>query len=456
MTVGARAYPKLTEAQLRVLRRALTPRMTKYIPHTPTAKQAAFLVLPHREAFYGGAAGGGKSDALLMGALQYVDLPGYAAIIFRRTYADLSLPGALMERSNEWLLKTDAKWSDKDKTWHFPSGSTLTFGYLEHDLDRYRYQSAEFNYIAFDEVTQFTENQYRYLFSRLRRMRDDPWPNRMRAAANPGGVGHEWVRDRFVINGRENNRVFIPAWLRDNPYLDQDDYAKSLAELDPVTRRQLQDGDWGAALKGDMFDRNWFEIVDRLPPKAAVLRRVRYWDLAATEADAGKKKGFNPDWTVGLKLALCDDGYYYVEHVARFQASPAKVEDTIKTIAEIDGRLKTVVWMEQEPGSSGVNTIDHYRRSVLRGYVFKGDKPSGSKEERARPASAAAEHGFIKLVKGPWNELFLDECESFPESEYKDQVDTLSGAFARVNKHRGGMGIRKPREGAGARRSIWS
>ncbi|GAF75153.1 unnamed protein product, partial [marine sediment metagenome] len=118
-----------------------TPRLTKWIPHQPTVKQQAFLKLWQTEAFYGGAAGGGKSDALLMAALQYVDVPDYAAILFRRTYADLALPGALMDRAGEWLGGTEAHWSGQDKRWTFPSGATLTFGYLDTDADRYRYQS---------------------------------------------------------------------------------------------------------------------------------------------------------------------------------------------------------------------------------------------------------------------------------------------------------------------------
>jgi len=198
---------KLSEQQVKVLRSALTPRMTKYIPHKPTPKQAAFLLLPVREAFYGGAAGGGKSDALLMAALQYVDMPGYSAILFRRTFSDLALPGALLERSTEWLKPTDAKWDDNKKTWHFPSGATLTFGYLEHENDKYRYQSSEFNFIGFDELTQFTESQYRYLFSRLRRLKGSEVPLRMRAASNPGGEGHEWVRASAALISRPSARA---------------------------------------------------------------------------------------------------------------------------------------------------------------------------------------------------------------------------------------------------------
>ena len=101
-------YSNLVRSQPR-LKSLLKPKMTKYIPHEPTPKQQAFLLLPHREAFYGGAAGGGKSEALLMAALQYVDVPGYAALLLRKTYQDLMLPNALMDRSEQWLGTTDAQ-----------------------------------------------------------------------------------------------------------------------------------------------------------------------------------------------------------------------------------------------------------------------------------------------------------------------------------------------------------
>lgn len=188
-----------------------------WIPHDPTLKQAEFLLLSEREVLYGGSAGGGKSDALLMAALQFVDVPGYSALLLRRSYADLALPGALMDRAHQWLYGTSAVWNAAEKTWTFPSGATLTFGYLDRVNDKYRYQSSEFQFIGFDELTQFTEEEYTYLFSRLRRRADLPVPLRMRAASNPGGIGHDWVRRRFLLEPGTSSRRFLPASLHDNP-----------------------------------------------------------------------------------------------------------------------------------------------------------------------------------------------------------------------------------------------
>lgn len=204
-------------------------------------------MLDCEEAFYGGAAGGGKSDALLAAALQYVDTPGYAALILRRTYEDLSLPGAIMDRAETWLSGTDAQRGKEGKQWTFPSGASLTFSYLDNEKDRYRYKSAEFQFIAFDELTQFSEKVYEYLFTRLRATENIPVPLRMRSASNPGDVGHGWVKHRF-IRERDEGVIFVPAKLDDHP--DESfkaGYRRSLSKLDDVTRRQYEDGDWDTA-----------------------------------------------------------------------------------------------------------------------------------------------------------------------------------------------------------------
>lgn len=237
----------------------------RWRPHEPHPPQAAFLDLDCEEALYGGAAGGGKSDALLMAALQYVNVPGYAALILRKTFADLELPGAIMHRAQAWLIGTGAQWNANRKTFVFPSGATLTFGYLQTEQDKYRYQGAEFNFVAFDELTQFDEADYVYLLSRLRRPDAGPLsrvPIRLRAATNPGGRGHRWVKRRFIDRQPRPDdpedtpqkcaaRAFVPAKLDDNPSVDREAYTSALGGLDPQTRAQLLSGDWNAREPGD-------------------------------------------------------------------------------------------------------------------------------------------------------------------------------------------------------------
>lgn len=423
--------------QLTDLAKYTTPKMTKYIPHTPTVKQAAFLILPHKEAFYGGAAGGGKSDALLMAALQYVDTPGYRAIIFRRTYADLTQPGALLDRAREWLapfVKTkEVRWVDKDKTYIFPSGATLSFGYMETKNDKYKYQGGEYQFIAFDELTQIHQGNYEYMFSRLRRLESAIVPLRVRSASNPGGMGHDWVKRRFLEEGpyvKPQPRIFIPATLEDNPHLDRLSYMENLRELDPITRAQLMEGNWNVRHSGSMFDREWFQPVNRLPSGC---RFVRYWDTAATmESELNP----DPDYTVGLLLAE-KDGCYYVCDIIRFRGTPAIMEEMMYMAVSHDGK-RVPIWMEQEPGASGIIAIDHYARGVFKGYMFKSHKAAGrgSKELRASPVSTAAQQGrFFYLRSCPGLTAFFEELEAFPQVGHDDQVDALSGAFDAIHQN---------------------
>lgn len=293
-----------------------------YVPHTPHPKQAEFLATETREALYGGAAGGGKSDALLMAALEHVDEPGYSAILFRRTYQDLNLPGAIMARSHEWLAGTGAAWNGTDKRWTFPSGAMLSFGYLDTDRDRFRYASAEFQFIGFDELTQFPEQWYRFLFSRLRRRKGVDVPLRMRAATNPGGLGHEWVRRRF-INPGSDERPFIPAKLDDNPSLDAAEYRLALSELDSTTRRQLEDGLWVRDSEGLVYRYSESQnLIQRAPecqryvlgidygvrsPTAFVLLGWRTADPTVYVLRSWKKAGMSPSEAGEVALAVREE-----------------------------------------------------------------------------------------------------------------------------------------------------
>lgn len=284
--------------------RLITPKLSKYCPTKPTPKQLAFLLLTKNEALFGGQAGGGKSEALLMGALENTDVPGYAALLLRKTYADLKLPSAILARLLTWMApyirkKIVVYKPSENHTFHFPCyakdgtrlpDATISFGYLGDVNSVMRYQGAEFQFIGIDEVCQHIETDYAYLFSRLRKklcpihgksidkkclvcVGQQNLILKFRATANPGGIGHKWVRERFKIDkspeyrdwndrghsivdfvtktkkppyiGFDKDRPFIPSSLWDNPFIDQESYAESLSRMTDDHKLPLMFGDWG-------------------------------------------------------------------------------------------------------------------------------------------------------------------------------------------------------------------
>lgn len=404
--------------------------LNPYIKQKPTTKQAQALLLDNREILYGGAAGPGKSSWLLMRGLQYVDVPRYSAIIFRKSFTDLSKAGALIDRSHEWLDSTDARWDGINHIWTFPSTAKLSFGALENDRDVYHHQSAEYQFIGFDELTQFTEFQYRYMHSRLRRLEDSSLPLQICGASNPLGIGHDWVKRRYLIEGIENQRAFVPGRMTDNPYLDQKQYLESLNNLDPITREAYLNGNWSVRYGATIFKREKLTIIKE--PPASFTQVVRYWDMAATKPNPDKQN--DPDYTVGALWAELN-GQYYCLNIQRLREVPQQVEARIKQTAQLDHQRfgnKCKIFMEQEPGSSGVSQVDYYARQILNSYPFWPVKTTGAKAERAAPFSSAVEAGNVFLVEAVWNSDFIDECEAFPLTAHDDQVDASSGAFEQI------------------------
>lgn len=418
-----RKFLKTATENLETLGRLTTPRLTPYITRAPTITQAAFMLLDDfEEVMFGGSVGGGKTYALLMAALQYADVPGYAAVIFRRTYPQLAQSGGLIERAHEMLSGTDARWIESKRRYEFPSTASLIFRDMESREDYRQYSGSEFQFVGLDQADEFELRQYLFMFSRLRRREGSMTPIRMRSTANPGHpVGHEWIKTRF-IDSQPCRRIFIPSRLDDNPHLDRASYLRTLAHLDPITRRQLVEGDWTARQAGAMFRREWFKIVSAKPERAS---RVRAWDTAATAAG----KGTDPDWTVGTLLARRPDKTYIVEDVRRIRGTSLEVEKLVKQTAELDGH-GVPIRMGQEPGSGGKGMIDRYTREVLAGWNFKGTRETGDKPTRAAPVASMAQAGNIDILSASWNAILLDELESFPVAGHDDQVDSLSMAFA--------------------------
>ena len=234
-----------------------------------TGKQELFMNSEAFETLFGGAAGGGKSYGQLIDALVYAcNYSNSKQIIFRRTFPDLER--SIIRTSLEMYPREIASYNSSKHTWTFKNGSIIDFGYIDNENDVYQYQSAEYDVIRFDELTHFTEYMYVYMISRCRGA--NGYPKRIKSSTNPGGVGHVWVKERFIDigkygeihecrleTGEKTTRLFIPSFVTDNKYLMEadPDYVKRLDALPEKERKALKDGNW------DIFDGQYFKDFDR-------------------------------------------------------------------------------------------------------------------------------------------------------------------------------------------------
>lgn len=286
---------------------------------SPQERQAEFMQRGEYEALYGGAAGGGKSDALLAEALRQADKACYRGIIFRKTYPQLTE----LEDRSQTLYKgayPAARYNKTKHCWSFPSGAKIYFGAMQHKKDRLNYQGKHYDFVGFDELTQFSFDEYSYMFSR-NRPGGKGTRVYIRATANPGGPGHSWVKQRFITAGEpmkpiieehkvkkpdgaeiiiRKSRVFIPASVFDNKELLRNDpeYLASLSMLPTAEKKALLYGDWNS-FTGQVFtewrddpehycDRRWTHVI-------APFEIPRHWEIVRG-FDFGYTRPFSVGW----------------------------------------------------------------------------------------------------------------------------------------------------------------
>lgn len=427
--------------------------------------QEAFLATPADIAFYGGAAGSGKSFATILDPLRHVHRPGYRAVMFRREMTRLIGSGSLWEESQGIypLLSATSRMSPVLE-WRWPSGAVIEMRHLQHDKDKHAHQGKQYAGEYFDEVTEFDEAQFWYLISRLRTTcgirpyargtcnpDPDSWVRKLidwwigpdgRAIPERSGVirwfarvGDEivWADTRDELF-EQNPTVepddplsftFVAARLEDNPALLRVDpgYRARLRALPLVERERLLGGNWDIrAAAGLLFRRAWCELVDQAP---AGLVTVRAWDFAGTPVSIQSP---DPDWTVGTKLARGQAPEHYVLDAVRLRGSPSQVQELFIRTALADGPTVVQV-VPQDPGEAG-KTLAQQRMTLpeLQGIGVRVVRPTGDKVTRFTQASSLAEKGLLKVTRGAWNDWWFSDLEAFPDAIHDDTADSLSDA----------------------------
>jgi predicted phage terminase large subunit-like protein len=430
--------------------------------------QTHFLASPADIAIYGGAAGGGKSWALLLEPLRHSTVGDFGAVFFRRSTVQIRNEGGLWDESAKIYPSAGARPREHVLEWKFPSGASVSFGHLEHDKTVLDWQGSQIPLIGFDELTHFTAKQFWYMVSRNRSMCGvRPY---IRATCNPDADSWvaqliEWWIDQetglpiseragklrwFVRVGDllvwadspeqlagylmpdgtpipAKSLTFIPAKLSDNAALTAADpgYMASLLSLPLVERERLLQGNWKIRpAAGLYFQRSWCRVVDAVPAGTVF---GRGYDLAATVPSADNP---DPDATSSTKMGRMPDGRYIVVDNTNDRLSPAGVERQIGNLASQDGKA-CLISLPQDPGQAGKSQVANLKLS-LSGYNVRSSTETGDKITRFSPFSAQAEGGNVDVLRGDWNDRWFSALEGFPVAKHDDDADSTSRAFDAV------------------------
>ena len=432
--------------------------------------QEKFLATSADIAIYGGAAGGGKTYALLMEPLRYIYTKGYRAVIFRKSYTQINASGGLWDESTSMYVGIHGAIPTKSPKyhWRFAKKAVLYFDYLGRDDDLNRWQGSQITFIGFDELTHFSERQFFYMLSRNRSTCGvKPY---VRATCNPDA--DSWVarfiawwidqdtgypikersgkvrymarvqneiiwgdtRQELIDSGIEPTDfkavTFLAGALQDNKILMEKDpsYMANLKALPIVEKERLLYGNWKIkAAAGLFYQRTQVTMIEALPND--IYLWARGWDLAATSEDENGE----PAYTAGVLIGKRKCGRWVIVDVINKRLSASEVRKLIKITCQTDkaryGRV--IERLPQDPGQAGKEQAQSYIK-MLAGFTVKALPESGSKESRAEPLAAQWQAGNVDVLIADWNEPYFNQLESFPESKFKDMVDASSSAFIEI------------------------
>ncbi|WP_231037675.1 phage terminase large subunit [Pectinatus frisingensis] len=445
--------------------------------------QEQFLSSSADIVIYGGAAGGGKSFAILLEPLRHVDNKNFGAVIFRRTMPMITKEGSLWDTANKIYPLLGAK-PIKSPSMHFvfPSGAKITMSHLQYEDTVYDWHGSQIPCMIFDELCQFTEKQFFYMMTRSRSAVGVNVRPYVRASCNPdpdsfvadliswwidqdtgypikerSGVIRYFVRMNDEIHWGDSKDeliekygyindlglqecepisfTFIPSSVYDNKLLLKENpgYIASIKAQDEVTQAQLLGGNWKIRpAAGLYFKAQQAPIVDVIPGKISAI--CRSWDLAATEETPQNK---SPDKSAGTLMARLDSGKFIILDAKGACLSASAVRQMIHSTANedrINYKCNTLT-IPQDPGQAGKEQAQSYVR-FLSGFTVKTHTVSGSKIKRAEPFAAQWQQGNVMLLRGDWNKIFVNELVGFPDALHDDFVDSAADAFNDVCKFR--------------------
>jgi predicted phage terminase large subunit-like protein len=387
--------------------------------YRPTKKQREFHQATENrvpEVLYGGAVGGGKSVAIIMDALKYAFVyQGSSLIIFRRTYPELE--ASIIKKCLEFYPISLYKYNDSKKRITFVNGSTLSFGYLKNSDDWTRYQGGEYSYIGFDELTHFDEENFTLVLTRLRN--DKSYPNLVRCTSNPIPY-QEWVKQRYIVSD-DSNKLYIPATLNDNPYLDTEEYAQRLATLPKVQKEALLEGKWDLFF-GEVFNKKDFVIIskdDYNSMTTSSIVTIMAIDVAVTTKDSS-------DYSAISIGSTDENNNLYIHDVIQLKLNSHKL--MLKIIEKIKEYNCGYIAIEDSAISKTfIENFESLVQSRAIPVIVERLSPNGrNKEARIQQYMLSQiNQNRLYFVESIPKELYI-EAINFPNSKNDDTLDALA------------------------------